>query len=53
MLRSIGYAGPVSVEWGDAGMGRLTGAAEALSFLKRYDFDLPTTSFDAVFGSGD
>lgn len=39
MLRSIGYAGPVSVEWEDAGMDRLTGAPEALSFLKRYDFD--------------
>lgn len=53
MLRSIGYAGPVSVEWEDAGMDRLTGAPEALSFLKRYDFDPPSASFDAAFGSAD
>ena len=53
MLRSIGYAGPVSVEWEDAGMDRLTGAPEALSFLKRYDFDPPAASFDAAFGSAD
>ncbi|GAA3292982.1 hypothetical protein GCM10020295_13640 [Streptomyces cinereospinus] len=26
MLRSIGYTGPVSVEWEDAGMDRLQGA---------------------------
>ncbi|MFE6853727.1 sugar phosphate isomerase/epimerase family protein, partial [Streptomyces sp. NPDC057674] len=53
MLRSIGYAGPVSVEWEDAGMDRLTGAPEALSFLKRYDFDPPAASFDAAFGTAD
>lgn len=53
MLRSIGYEGPVSVEWEDAGMDRLTGAPEALASLKRFDFDPPSASFDAAFGGGD
>ncbi len=30
MLNTIGYDGPISVEWEDAGMDRLRGAAEAL-----------------------
>ncbi|MFC9491196.1 sugar phosphate isomerase/epimerase family protein [Streptomyces hydrogenans] len=53
MLRSIGYQGPVSVEWEDAGMDRLTGAPEALAHLKRFDFDPPAASFDAAFSGGD
>ncbi|MGO4423511.1 sugar phosphate isomerase/epimerase family protein, partial [Streptomyces sp. MCAF7] len=52
MLRSIGYDGPVSVEWEDAGMDRLQGAPEALKRLKAYDFDPPAASFDAAFGGG-
>ena len=38
-LARIGYDGPVSVEWEDAGMDRLRGAPEALEFLRRFDFD--------------
>jgi hypothetical protein len=53
MLRSIGYDGPVSVEWEDAGMDRLQGAPEALARLRAYDFEPPTASFDAAFGGGD
>ena len=30
MLNTIGYAGPISIEWEDAGMDRLVGAPEAL-----------------------
>jgi sugar phosphate isomerase/epimerase len=51
MLNSIGYAGPISVEWEDAGMDRLTGAAQALSFLRQFDFEPPAASFDAAFSS--
>lgn len=51
-LARIGYDGPVSVEWEDAGMDRLRGAAEALEFLRRFDFDLPAASFDAAFEQG-
>jgi sugar phosphate isomerase/epimerase len=52
-LASIGYDGPISVEWEDAGMDRLQGAPEALEFLRRFDFEPPTASFDAAFSSSD
>lgn len=48
-LNAIGYDGPVSVEWEDAGMDRLEGAPEALAFLKKFDFAPSSTSFDAAF----
>lgn len=50
-LAAIGYAGPISVEWEDAGMDRLHGAPEALEFLRRFDFDPPSAAFDAAFSS--
>ncbi|MBO0702033.1 MAG: sugar phosphate isomerase/epimerase, partial [Candidatus Dormibacteraeota bacterium] len=50
-LRGIGYQGPYSVEWEDAGMDRLVGAPQALRFLRQFDFDLPTAAFDAAFSS--
>ncbi|MDQ4053459.1 MAG: sugar phosphate isomerase/epimerase [Actinomycetota bacterium] len=52
-LAAIGYAGPISVEWEDAGMDRLHGAPEALEFLRRFDFEPPSASFDAAFSSGE
>jgi sugar phosphate isomerase/epimerase len=51
MLNTIGYDGPISVEWEDAGMDRLVGAAEALTFVRTLAFDPPTASFDAAFSS--
>lgn len=48
-LTAIGYTGPISVEWEDAGMDRLQGAPEALAFLKTFDFAPSETSFDAAF----
>lgn len=51
MLHAIGYDGPVSVEWEDAGMDRLSGAPEALRRLKQYDYDPPDSSFDAAFSN--
>ena len=48
-LRAIGYDGPISVEWEDAGMDRLRGAPEALEYLRQFDFEPPTASFDAAF----
>ncbi len=50
-LAAIGYDGPISVEWEDAGMDRLQGAQEALEFLRRFDYDPPAASFDAAFSS--
>ncbi len=49
MLGSIGYQGPLSVEWEDAGMDRLVGAAEAVQFVRRLAFDPPAAAFDAAF----
>ena len=50
-LNSIGYAGPISVEWEDAGMDRLVGAPDALQFVRRLAFDPPEAAFDAAFSS--
>ncbi|WP_108666402.1 sugar phosphate isomerase/epimerase family protein [Euzebya rosea] len=50
-LNEIGYDGPISVEWEDAGMDRLQGAPEALELLKTLNWDKPTGSFDDAFGS--
>jgi len=52
-LRSIGYSGPISVEWEDAGMDRLHGAAEAVGVVRSLLWDLPTASFDAAFSNQD
>jgi hypothetical protein len=52
MLNHIGYAGPISVEWEDAGMDRLAGAPEALEFVRGMNaLTPPTASFDAAFAS--
>ncbi|GAA1372818.1 MULTISPECIES: sugar phosphate isomerase/epimerase family protein [Catellatospora] len=50
-LNSIGYTGPISIEWEDAGMDRLVGAPQALEFVRGLLFDPPTASFDAAFSS--
>jgi sugar phosphate isomerase/epimerase len=50
-LHHIGYAGPISIEWEDAGMDRLHGAPEALRYVREQLFDPPTASFDAAFSS--
>ncbi len=51
MLNTIGYQGPISIEWEDAGMDRLVGAPEALAFVRRSAFAPPTASFDAAFAT--
>lgn len=48
-LRAIGYSGPISVEWEDAGMDRLHGAAEAVKFVRSLLWTLPDASFDSAF----
>lgn len=52
-LNAIGYPGPVSIEWEDAGMDRLRGAAEAVAFVRRTLVDASTASFDAAFAVRD
>jgi sugar phosphate isomerase/epimerase len=51
MLNSIGYHGPISVEWEDAGMDRLAGAPQSLTFLRGFDFEPPQAAFDAAFST--
>ena len=48
-LNRVGYRGPLSVEWEDAGMDREHGAREACSFLRRTDFPPSAVAFDAAF----
>lgn len=50
-LESIGYRGPISIEWEDAGMDRLHGAAEAVEFVRSKLWKQPTASFDAAFSA--
>ena len=52
-LNAIGYTGPLSVEWEDAGMDRLVGAPDALAYVRKLAAIVPPAqSFDAAFGSG-
>jgi len=51
-LNEIGYQGPLSVEWEDPGMEREYGAADALQFLARLDFEPSKRAFDAAFQKG-
>ena len=50
-LNAIGYDGPLSIEWEDAGMDREHGAAEALAFVRTLDFPAADTRFDDAFSS--
>ena len=49
-LNRIGYDGPLSVEWEDAGMDRVHGARESAAFVRRADFEPAAAAFDAAFG---
>lgn len=48
-LAHIGYKGPISVEWEDAGMDRLLGAKEAVGFVRSLLWEKPAGAFDAAF----
>lgn len=50
-LNAVGYDGPLSVEWEDAGMDRESGASEALRYLRRLDFEPAEQAFDTAFAS--
>lgn len=52
MLNSIGYTGPTSIEWEDAGMDRMIGAPEALSLVRKLATITPSdAAFDAAFAT--
>jgi len=48
-LEAIGYSGPISIEWEDAGMSRHVGAPAALAHVRSLLWEPPTASFDSVF----
>lgn len=50
-LNSIGYQGPLSVEWEDSAMDREHGARESCELVKRVDFQPSAQAFDAFFGA--
>jgi len=51
-LNYIGYSGPTSVEWEDAGMDRLDGAAEAVGFVRKLNAITPPSAlFDSAFSN--
>lgn len=51
-LNRIGYVGPLSIEWEDAGMDREWGAQDALAFTRQVNFAGSGRSFDAAFSGG-
>ncbi|MBL8764543.1 MAG: sugar phosphate isomerase/epimerase [Phycisphaerae bacterium] len=48
-LNRVGYRGPLSVEWEDAGMDREAGATESAQYVRRVDFAPSSAAFDAAF----
>ncbi|PWJ52729.1 Sugar phosphate isomerase/epimerase [Quadrisphaera granulorum] len=51
-LNAIGYTGPTSVEWEDAGMDRLVGAPQALAMVRELaKISPPAAAFDAAFST--
>ncbi len=52
-LNRIGYDGPLSIEWEDAGMDREWGAQDALRFTRQIDFAPSSVAFDAAFSGGE
>jgi sugar phosphate isomerase/epimerase len=50
-LNDIGYRGPLSVEWEDARMERVHGAAESAAYVRALDFEPASAAFDAAFSS--
>ena len=51
-LNSIGYLGPLSVEWEDNGMDREFGAKESLEFVRAINFSPSDVAFDKDMKSG-
>ena len=48
-LNRVGYAGPLSVEWEDAGMDREFGARESCAHVRAANFPPSALAFDAAF----
>jgi sugar phosphate isomerase/epimerase len=48
-LNDVGYAGPLSVEWGDGRMDHFFGAAESAAYVKKIDFPSNKVAFNTAF----
>ena len=46
VLNAYNYNGPLSVEWEDSGMERVSGATEACAFVRKTDFEPSNVKFD-------
>ncbi len=52
-LNRMGYDGPLSIEWEDAGMDREWGAQDAVAFVRRSDFPRSEFVFDEAMQRSD
>jgi sugar phosphate isomerase/epimerase len=50
-LNTVGYDGPLSIEWEDNNMNREQGAPEALKLVRSLDLTPSNVLFDAAFAS--
>jgi sugar phosphate isomerase/epimerase len=50
ILNAGGYEGPLSVEWEDSGMDRITGGTESAEFVKKINFTASAFKFDEFIG---
>ena len=48
LFNAAGYDGPLSVEWEDSGMDRITGATESLEYVKKINFSPSDIAFDSA-----
>lgn len=47
-LNAMHYEGPLSVEWEDSGMERMSGAREAYEFTRKINFEASAEAFDSA-----
>jgi sugar phosphate isomerase/epimerase len=48
-LNAINYAGPLSIEWEDCGVDRITGIKDAVAHVRKNNFAPSTAAFDKAF----
>jgi sugar phosphate isomerase/epimerase len=52
-LNRVGYEGPLSIEWEDAGMDREYGARDAIRFVRQIEFEPSSFAFDEAMQRGE
>lgn len=51
VLNDMNYSGPLSVEWEDSGMERVSGGTEASAFVRKVDFAPSNVKFDEAISN--